>query len=309
MTLARLLLVFTVLALLLGCDGKNAVPEPPKRDRPLVVTTFFPTYWLARELAGDAVDLELVTPDDSDPIHWKPDADTLAHIQSADLIVLNGADLELWTKVASLPSSRTVRTAESFADRHLVYAEAVAHSHGPGGDHVHTGTDGHTWMSPANLKDQAVVLAAALKNSAPAAAPQIDQRLAALSEPIDGLFTAYEALDLGATGYVYASHPAYNYLARDLGWRMVNLDLDPEQMPSDEEFAAVAAKQKNLPGRLLLWESEPLPAIAKRFQDELGLRSVVVSPSEMVPAADLPTADYVELQQANIERLRAALGE
>lgn len=303
---ARLFLVLAALVVVLtACGPAEPDMAAPERERPLVATTFFPTTWMVRRLAAEHVDVELPVEADADPIFWKPTPEGLRTFQTADLVVVNGADFERWVGTVSLPSRRVVDTAAGFDDQFIRFRSGVAHSHGPSGEHVHEGIDGHTWLAPSLAKQQAAAVADALAELVPAAAESIRSRLPELEAELDALATEIAAIEQPEGTYFYASHPAYNYLAREAGWRVVNLDLDPESMPSDEEFAAIAAQLENQSATLLLWESEPLPEIAARVQDELGLTSVVFSPSEMV---DAPLeADYVALQRENLTRLRAAL--
>ena len=67
--------------------------------------------------------------------------------------------------------------------------------------------------------------------------------------------------------------------------------------------AALAAK----PGAYVLWEDTPLAATVRRFEQELGLKSLVVPPCEAESAEDRAAGrDYLTRMQANVETLRAA---
>ncbi|MEQ8316935.1 MAG: metal ABC transporter substrate-binding protein [Phycisphaerales bacterium] len=207
-----------------------------------VATTFYPTTYFAERISGDLVAVRSGLPEGEDPIFWQPDAATLSNYQNAKLVITNGADFEKWVAGAALPRGRTV---ESLSDADLdatggpITMETTTHSHGPSGEHTHEGLDGHTWVSPDIAIVQATNIAEAMKTAWPQHAEAFDANLASLVEDLEMLRVSLDDLTpLVGEHRLLASHPAYNYLARDLGWDVHNLDLDPE---SDDVQAIVDA--------------------------------------------------------------------
>lgn len=285
-----------------------APPPAPRRAVPEVWTTFYPTTYVAQRLGGPEVKVVCPLPAEADPAFWRPDTATLAGYQAADLIVINGAGFEHWVVEASLPPSRVVDTSQGFADTFIQLEGGVTHSHGTGGTHTHEGIDGHTWFDPLNLKAQAEAIRKALARRLPAAQATWDARYAALAQDLDALDAAFRALgSLPAGQHLYASHPAWNYAARRYGWGTVTWHLDPGEMPSDADLAAIKARLVEKPSRVMLWEETPLPAIAERFAKELGLTSIAVPPCESESPEDRAAGrDYLARMRANVEALRPA---
>ena len=300
------ILALGAMSTLVACDGDAPPPAdgPGTRATPLVLTSFYPTQYMAERIGGDDVDVRCPLPDDADPIYWKPSRDDVRAFQRADLVVLNGAQLEKWVSAVSLPATRTIDTARPFRAEFLEYEDAVQHSHGRGAEHAHTGIDGHTWLDPRNAKRQAAEVRRGLEGLLPGKADQLAERFQALAADLHALDEAFRALGLPAAGtHLYASHPAYNYVAKRYAWPVVNLDLDPETMPSDEQIDRVRTQLAERPGTFLLWESEPEQEIAERLSKELGLTSVVFSPCEMRPGDG---QDYLAVMRANLGRIRTA---
>lgn len=277
-------------------------------DKPVAYTTFYPTQYFAERIAGDLIEVVNPVPEDADAIFWEPTREDLIAYQQADLIILNGTGFAKWVTSATLPEDRIVDTAEPFSDSFILYEDAVTHSHGDDGTHTHAGLDGHTWVDPVNAKIQAQEIEKALAERYPEHAAAFAAGLANLAADLDSLDAKLREYQAGenADTPIFASHPAYNYIARRYGWNQVPLDLDPEEMPSDETFAEIEAMQKTHPARYLVWEGEPLPEIAARFETELGIESIVFSPAELVAASDLAAGDdYMAIMRRNIEALAA----
>ena len=141
-----LLLLACALALV-GCGEKpSAPPAPVTRAVPEVWTSFYPTTWMTRRIAGDLVKVVCPLPADEDAIFWQPDTAALQGYQAADLVVLNGAELEKWALTASLPSARVVDSAKAFEKEFVRFDAGQTHAHGGGAAHTHEGIDGHTWL-------------------------------------------------------------------------------------------------------------------------------------------------------------------
>ncbi|MEX1023914.1 MAG: metal ABC transporter substrate-binding protein [Planctomycetota bacterium] len=264
-------------------------------------TTFYPTTYFAERLVAGAIPVVNPVPKDADPIFWSPPRDVIADYQRAGAIVLNGARFEQWALRTTLPAARTINTAEGFRDRFLTFESETTHSHGPTGEHTHAGIDGHTWLDPLLAIEQVRALAAGLERLFPelettAERLALEADLLALDERL-----RTELVGLGNVR-LFASHPAYDYLARRYAWEVTNLDLDPESAPPAGTIEALADPEgRGLP-IVLLWESPPTGAAAGPFA-AVGVRNVVFSPLESAPSE----GDYLEAMNANIDRLCAAV--
>lgn len=287
-------------AAVLGCSPTET---PGTGKVPRVCTTFYPTTYFTQRIGGDLVEVVCPLPADEDPIFWVPAPEAVDQYQKADLIVINGADFELWVGLVSLPPSKTVDTAGPLGQELMRYQGAVAHSHGAGGQHAHQGIDGHTWLDPQNAKTQADEIRKALQRLLPEAADQLQANYAALAVDLDALHQALlELSGVIKDRHLLASHQAYNYLAKRYGWNLTSLDLDPEKMPDEKTLAGIRRKLESKPAGIILWESRPADEIAARFNDELGLVSVVFSPCEQPPEG----SDYIGVMNQNVARLREA---
>lgn len=310
MRTARLVLVSVLGAgsLLVGCKenaGTNSQAAQASWTEDAALTSFYPTAYLARRIAGGLVAVDCPVPEGEDPIFWQPSRADLERYRGARLVILNGAEFEKWATTASLPSSRVVRSADGFQDRFLTFDTGITHSHGAAGEHSHEGIDGHTWLDPFNAIDQAKSIERAMSSAWPEHAEAFTQNLAALEADLMTLDSAFKALTPRLAGVkLLASHPAYDYLAARYGWTIANLDLDPEVGLTEEAIAEVAHAIGDHEGRaILLWESEP-----SETTFEVPFASVVFSPAELAGTGpDEPAEDYLAIMRANIARLDAAL--
>lgn len=233
---------------------------------------------MVRELAADAVDLhEPWRAAGGDPAYWRPSGDEIRAVQSCDLVVLNGAGFEKWAEQAALPRARTIDTTAA-ARAQLIEEAGETHSHGPEGEHAHGGTAFTTWLSPAIARVQMTAVAEGLSRIAPARADAIGARAKELHESFNALGERLKQVGAARPRWL-ASHPVYQYLARDGGMTIDSMHWEPGEMPSDTEwtkFRLTRAGQPR-PTAWMLWEGEPGAEIRAKLAEE-GVEVVVFSP-------------------------------
>jgi len=299
-----LLGISAMMALAVGCSetARDSQPERAPRTGPLSIHVVnYPLAYFAERVGGDHVEVVLLAPGDVDPAFWRPDSDTIAAYQTADLIIGNGAGYAAWTRHASLPRSKRVDTSAAFADRLIELDDTVTHGHGPAGDHSHAGTAFTTWLDPTLATEQARAIAEAIVARRPEAVGDVQQALAALEVDLAALDRQLELAFAPLTGEpLLFSHPVYQYLARRYRLDGRSLHLEPGEMPDPAAWRALERMLADQPVRVLLFEGEPHAEAEARLR-ELGIRTVVVEPAGNRPSQ----GDWLTTMRANADRVAA----
>ncbi|SER77775.1 metal ABC transporter substrate-binding protein [Corynebacterium cystitidis] len=82
-------------ALLTGCSPRRQAPAPDP-NAPLVYASFYPIRSLVETIAGDGVQVRSFMEDGQDPHMWEPSPQAIRSLADADLLVVNGANMEAW---------------------------------------------------------------------------------------------------------------------------------------------------------------------------------------------------------------------
>lgn len=279
----------------------SVVPPAWAQDRPRVVAVNYPLRYFAERLLGDAAEVVYPVPGGVDPAFWRPTVADIGAIQSADLVLLNGAGFATWTTRVSLQRSRLVDSARGLSDR-LIATETITHSHGDDGAHSHAGTASHIWLDPELASLQAEALAAAFASRGLAPADEVYARFDELRADLERLDeTSREALRAARGVPMVATHPRYQYLARAFGLTIVSLEWDAGAMPGEADLADLEALVGESGARVLIWEAEP-PAEARAAVAALGLRDVVFPTLASPPSS----GDFTERFAASVAALAAA---
>jgi zinc transport system substrate-binding protein len=275
---------------------------PVKSGRPQVLVANYPLQYFAQRIAGDAVDVLFLAPKDEDPAFWQPDEAAIAAFQQADLILMNGATYSKWADKVTLPESKVVDTSAGFANNFIKVTDLVTHSHGPGGEHSHSGTAFTTWIDFKQASMQAKAVADALVRLVPAAKETIEKNTEALKDELEALDERMSALSRRwAETPLVASHPVYHYLARRYGMNLKSVLWEPENVPDDKAMADLNGILAGHRARWMIWEGEPASESVEKMES-VGLKSVVFDPCGNVPE----NGDFMTMMKANVEALEKA---
>lgn len=302
LTPSHTLAFITALGCSLSCScSKQGAPGPEQRSKPLVQTTNYPVTYFAQRIAGDAVEIRFPAPPDGDPAFWQPQAEEVASLQSANLVLTNGATYEKWMDRVSLPGHLVADTSAGFSAEFIQVKDAVSHSHGKEGAHSHAGTAFTTWLDFNLAKQQAEAIRTALVRLVPGAAEAMNRNAAALVADLDKLDADLQAVakTIGAQPLV-ASHPVYQYFARRYQLRIEPVLWEPDVVPDEAALQGLKALLANHPAKWMIWEGTPAAESVSKL-DALGVKSVVFDPCGNRPES----GDWLSVMRQNVEGLRA----
>ena len=306
----RMVYGFLIVLLLTACGETehaqpgNAGTGSQTAARPLLVASNYPLFYFASQIAGDSEDVpQIVLPEiEGDPAFWAPSAEQIQLMQSADLVLLNGAGYESWLDWVTLDRDRLLDTSAGFTDQLIELKDTLTHQHGPAGEHAHPEIAFTTWLDPGLAMEQAEAVAAALESLAPDQAKRLRNNLSSLQSRLSGLDRelADTFAALGDQPILF-SHPVYQYLQRRYGLNGVSLHWEPDAEPSASAWIELQKILQQHPAMIMLWEDEPLPSAAARLS-ELGVQSIVFRTASNRPGK----GDYFDVISGNEQRLRKA---
>lgn len=280
-------------------ESKNEVGDGGS-GKPQVYVSNYPLKYFAERLGGDQIDVHFLAPADGDPAFWKPTDADVTKLQSADLLLLNGATYEKWLGHISLPGSIQTDTSMDIAAWFINIVEAGTHSHGKDGDHSHSGTAFTTWIDFSQAAKQAATAAAAIKELDGVDSSlvlQNDKLLQADLERLDKNMSA-AAKALGDQPLV-ASHPIYQYLARHYELKIEAVLWEPENVPDDEAMSELQQLLAKHPAKWMVWEGEPAAESVAKLA-AIGVKSVVFDPCGSQP----DEGDWLAIMEVNIANLK-----
>lgn len=300
-------ILFLVLIVFISCGKKENETKKEQENNQVVqsekikvITVNYPLYYFAQRIGGELIDADYIIPRDIDPAFWSPDSKALESYQSADLIIINGADYEKWIEDVSLPGSRILNTTEAFEKDLIQIKAGVSHNHGPEGEHQHTDFATTTWLDFKLALNQAE----SIKNRLSQMIPEQNQLL---NQNFEGLKRDLESLDTDMTSVastlksinLIGSHPIYQYLSRAYKLHLHSVHFEPNEIPEDHEWEEIFPLMSKSKPNLMLWENTPLERTQLKL-NKYDIKSVVFNPCGNMP----PNGDFLSVMKNNIEAIK-----
>jgi len=266
-----------------------------------IYTVNYPLAYFTERIAGEHAEVVFHVPKDIDPAFWEPDINTIIQFQTADLIILNGADYAKWVNRVSLPPSRMVNTSSAFSDQYIQVTDNVTHQHGPAGDHSHEGIAFTTWLDLQLAIEQAGAIKLALIKKRSQYRKifeqnylDLEKELSILDQKLQDILSKYNGQPL------LASHPVYQYLARRYDLDLESVLWEPDVMPDESEWQKFELILKTNPARYMLWEAEPTTEILNHL-NQYGIKAIVFNPG----ANKYDDENFISIMMKNVANLNA----
>jgi zinc transport system substrate-binding protein len=273
--------------------------------RPLVVASIFPVGDLARRVAGDDVQVEVLLPARASPSTFEPTARQMALFSGASAYLFIGGGMDRWGERLIQPGDRTaaktavvVRLIEG-----MTLLEGDEHEGDPG-----TGNP-HVWLDPVLVRDELLPrIEAVLTGAAPEHAAVIGERRAALADSLTALDAEIRAALSAAPTHAFVStHSAWVYYARRYGLDEIGAIYEsPGREPSSRHLAQLVDAARAAGVRAVFIEPQLGEAGARTVASELGVQVHLLDPQG---GEDQPGRDsYASLLRFNTAQMVEALG-
>ena len=272
-------------------------------DKLKVITTFTVIADMARNVAGDAADVDSITRPGAEIHNYQPTPGDILKAQDADLILWNGLNLELWferffTNLRDVPSAVVSDGVEP-----------MGISEGP-----YTGKPNpHAWMSPSDALIYVDNIRKALAEHDPGNADIYAANAKAYADEITSEIAPIREL-LGRIPqerrWLATSEGAFSYLARDFGLKELYLwpiNADSQGTPQQIRKVIDAMRDNDVP--VIFSENTVSDKPARQVARETGARYGGELYVDSLSEADGPVPTYIDLLRVTSETIAKGLAE
>lgn len=303
-TISGLIFLFAALVgkILYAYSLKNQPSQKQTQDNKILITaSFYPLYFLTKEIAGDRAEVVNLTKTGGEPHDYEPSTRDIATIENSQLLIVNGAFFESWLdkfdKEISADNKQILKVAESLAD--LNFEENGV-----------TETDAHVWLDPVLAQKEVELISEKLKAIDPNNAEIYQENTEKLLQKLVELNNEFKlGLANCQNDRIITSHAAFAYLAKRYDFEQIAIQgLNPDEDPSPAKIAATTklAKENNV--RYIFFETLVSPKISETIAKEIGAGTLVFNPIEgLSDEEEQGGKNYFSIQRENLANLRLAL--
>ncbi|WP_086445441.1 metal ABC transporter substrate-binding protein [Candidatus Enterococcus lemimoniae] len=310
------LLLIAVIFTLTACGQTNKQEESGKSDTIKVVSTFYPMYDFAKNVVGDAGDVQLLIPAGTEPHDYEPSAKDIAKITDADVFVYNSHELETWVKdVLENVDEKKVAVVEAASSIDLMAGAAHDHDHDEEEadhdehDHDHE-LDPHVWLDPVLAQKEVEAIRDELVKKYPEQKATFEKNAATYIEKLKALDTEYQEAFKDAKNKTFVTqHAAFGYLAKQYGLTQESIaGISPDQEPSPSRLAELKKYIKEHNVSVIYFETSASSKVAETLARETDVELAVLNPLESITQKEQDKGeDYISVMKANLEALKKSI--
>ena len=301
-------LVGVLAGLTLLMMGGTALTGEAKR--PKVLTTVAPLTNIVKNIGGPHIDLHGLIPGGTDSHTFEPAPSDIRYISEADVIILNGLDLEVPTEKLALanqkPGARILKLGDqTISSQEYVFDRSFPRSAGHPNPHL--------WMNPLYVARYAELVREALAALDPTYTTAYQERTRLYTQRLHEMDRAI-ATAIGTIPPQHRKlltyHDSFAYFAPRYGLTVIGA-IEPASFaePSPREMARVIRqlKQEKLPA---VFGSEVFPSkVLDQIAREAGVQFVATLRDDDLPGTpDSPQHSYIGMMLENVRTMATALG-
>lgn len=277
-----------------------------------IISTVFPPYDLARQIAGDNAEISILLPPGSEIHNYEPSAKDMIAIRNCDIFLYIGGENEQWAEKLINSNDTENVTAVKLIDYVPTLSEDEdEHDHDHDHEHEHE-TDEHIWTSPKNAQLMLSAVYDAICKVDPSNKQTYTKNKDAYAKQLSDLDNAYRSAVDNAKNktIVLADKFPFRYLAHEYGLEFSSAfaACSDESEPGVSTMIKLTKtiKENNIPAVYYLEFSST--KIADTLCDETGATKLMLHSCHNVSKQDIENnVSYVDLMKQNLENLKLTL--
>jgi manganese transport system substrate-binding protein len=287
-----------LIVLVLSACGSD---DEDDSGKPVALTTFTVLADMARQVAGDRIEVHSITKPGAEIHGYEPTPSDLKRAATADVVLENGLGLEAWFE-QFIERSRATRATLSEGVRPLPIAGESEYAGKP---------NPHAWMSTANAEIYVDNLVETFSELDPAGADLFRRRGADYKRRVleVGKTVRRQLADLAPEHRALVTcEGAFSYLARDLGLEEAYIwPVNAEQEGSPQQIASTVRFVRDRRVPAVFCESTVSDKSQRQVAREAGSRLAGTLYVDSLSESDGPVPTYLDLLRVDAETIVAGL--
>lgn len=307
------LLLTVIVFTLTACGQTKEQEKSEKSDTIKVVTTFYPMYDFAKNVVGEAGDVQLLIPAGTEPHDYEPSAKDIAKITDADVFVYNSHELETWVKdVLENVDEKKVAVVEAAGAIDLMEGDTHEQEDETASEHAghNHELDPHVWLDPVLAQKEVEAIRDALVKKYPEKKAIFEKNSSAYLEKLKDLDTNYKEAFVNAKNKTFVTqHAAFGYLAQQYGLTQESIaGISPDQEPSPSRLAELKKYIQEHNVSVIYFETTASSKVAETLARETDVELSVLSTLESITKKEQDKGeDYVSVMKDNLEALKKSV--
>jgi zinc transport system substrate-binding protein len=263
----RILILFILLGLI-SCNGERKVPS-----KPVVAVSILPQKYIITSIADTLLDVVVMVPPGASPATWEATPEqmkSLSYAQAYFRVGHIGFEKAWMDRISEL--NKQMEVIDLSEDLDLI---SIQYRHG---DHSHTGTDPHTWMSADRMEQMARTSYINLVRLFPEYKKQFQINYEILISEIKsvGSIMSGQLSEYKGNNFLIF-HPSLGYLAKDFGLHQHSIEFEGKE-PSPGHLREIIDLARKNEIKLIFVQEEFDQRNAVVIAKEIGGSILIINP-------------------------------
>ncbi|SMF58340.1 zinc/manganese transport system substrate-binding protein [Xaviernesmea oryzae] len=286
-----------------------------------VVASFSIIADFAKNVGGDRVEVSTLVPIDGDAHVYEPRPADAATLEQADVILVNGLQLEGFMSRLIEASGAKAPVVEVSKGVEPLKSAEEEHHHNEGGEHAAAGHDHeghhhgefdpHAWQSIDAAEIYVKNIAGAFCEADSAGCATYTANSEAYVAKLGELETEVKAAIASIPEdrrTIITSHDAFGYFERDYGLKFIAPEgISTEAEASAADVAKLVDQVKEDKASAIFVENISNPRLIEQIANETGLKVGGTLYSDALSGPDGPASTYIDMFRSNVETIRSAI--
>jgi ABC-type Zn uptake system ZnuABC Zn-binding protein ZnuA len=295
-------LVFSATILLASCAVQPPTNPTSSLPRVLAVESFLAD--IAQNVAGNRLTIDTLIPLGADPHAYQPTPQDAARISDADVLILNGANLEAFL-------DPILQNAGSHQQLIIKAAAGLTARPDPSGENPDG--DPHFWLDPNNVIKYVENIRDGLSQADPsgksAYAANAENYITELQTLDSWISSQVQKVPL-ARRQLVTNHDTFGYFAARYGFIIVGAivpSISSGAAPSAQELAALIDSIRSTGVPAIFLETGTNPQLADQIASETGVKVVSGLYMHSLSPMDGPASTYISMMKYDVTAIVEAL--
>ncbi len=308
------------LAVLAGCQSEQTadpIAVVTEEGKLKIVTTIFPPYDFARQIAGSAADVKMLLRPGAESHSFEPTPQDIKDIMACDLFIYTGGENDVWVDdILNTMEEERPDTLKLLDCVPTVTEELVAgmeHGHAEESHAAETASvDEHVWTSPQNAVQIVQAITDLMVQKDPSHTQSYQQNCASYVEQLEALDAAFRQVvaDSQRQTVLFGDRFPFRYLADAYGLQYYaafsGCSSETEASAATIAFLIDKVEEEQLPVVFTMEFSNG--KIADSISEATGAKRLTMYSCHNITKDQMTAgATYLSLMTENVESLRIAL--
>jgi len=293
--------LFSIFLLAFALSGCTQTNQQDTMGKIKVVATFYPLYDFAKNIGGERVYVTSLIPSGVEPHEFEPSPSTIKQLNSANVLIYNGAGLEPWLpKLLEGIDNKNLISADTSKGIQLISTPNPAKG----------GEDPHIWLDPVLAKKQVENIRDTLIQADPEGRSYYENNTNIYLEKLDELDSELRnTMKTCKKRDILITHATLGYFCKEYNCTQIPIEgINPEAEPSPADIVKIIeqAKERNITA--VFFESLINPKSAQTIAQEIkGTVASFNSVHGLTEEEQKQGKDYLSLMRENIANIKEAL--